>query len=146
MKASRLKLVNIIVGLPSTVTHYATLIGIDSYLDKPLKSCVNDIQETKIFFEGTLKDFIKIQAITASQADRKPSDPAQDPMVWLTRKNVTLAFERVTSLARTGDFMYIHYFKHSTQKPPSDDFSNKSTSDLALVFLSRGKENRRQYF
>jgi hypothetical protein len=130
---------------PTTVTHYAILIGIDDYPDKPLKSCVNDVRDTKTFLESTLKDSIKIWAITASQIDRRSPDLAQDPALFPTSENVTSAFESVTSLSKAGDYVYIHYSGHGTQKPPSGDFSNKSTGDLALVLLSGGKENRKQY-
>jgi hypothetical protein len=128
------------------VTHYAILIGIDDYSDKPLKSCVNDIQDTKAFLKDTLKDSIKIWAITASQTDQESPDPAQDPRLYPTRQNVTLAFEMVTFLSKVGDYVYIHYSGHGTQKRPCGDFSNKSTGDLALVLLSGGTENRIQYF
>ncbi|KAE8442778.1 hypothetical protein EG329_002866 [Mollisiaceae sp. DMI_Dod_QoI] len=125
-----------------TITHYAILIGIDNYPDKPLKSCVRDVQDIKTYLESTLKDSVQIQAITASQADREPSDPAQDPTLWPTRENVTSAFERVTSLARAGDFVYIHYSGHGTQMPTSGEFSNGSSGDLALVLL--GGEEKKQ--
>jgi hypothetical protein len=131
---------------PTTITHYAILIGIDDYPNKPLKSCVNDVQDTKTFLKGILKDSVKIWAITASQTERKSPDLAQDPTLCPTSENVTSAFESVTSLSQAGDYVYIHYSGHGTQKPPSGDFSNKSTGDLALVLLSGGKENRKQYF
>ncbi|KAK0113059.1 hypothetical protein ONS95_014765 [Cadophora gregata] len=138
-------LVNIMDGPNTIITHHAILIGIDAYPDKPLKSCVNDVQDTKMFLEGTLKDFVEIQAFTASQTSHKISNPAQDPMLWPSRENVILAFETVTSLSKAGDYVYIHYSGHGTQKPPSGDFSNTSTGDLALVLLGGGKENRKQY-
>lgn len=123
------------------VTHYAILIGIDDYADKPLRGCVRDVQDAKAHLESTLQDAVKIQMITTSQTDGEFSNPANGSALWPTYDNVVSAFEEATSLARAGDFAYIHYSGHGTRKPPGGEFSNKSTGDLALVLLSgRGKK------
>jgi hypothetical protein len=57
---------------------------------------------------------------------------------------VTSAFEKITVQAIAGDFVYIHYSGHGTRTPwePYNEFSNRSTGDLALVLLDGGKENQ----
>lgn len=85
----------------NNITHYAILIGIDDYPDKPLRSAVRDIEDTKTFLESTLRESVKIQQITASQTDRTSSDPARDPMLWPSYETAISAFKTVTSLART---------------------------------------------
>lgn len=90
----------------TTVIHYVILIGIDDYPDRPLKSCVNDVEDTKEFLKGTLKDSIKVWAYIASQSDRKSRDLAQDPTLCPTRENVTSAFESVISLSKARDYVY----------------------------------------
>jgi hypothetical protein len=126
-------------GQNTIVTHYAILIGIDGYPDKPLKSCVRDVQDIKIYLESILCDSVEVQMITASQIGPNSSDAVKDRVLWPTYDNTISAFKRVTSLARAGDFVYIHYSGHGTRKPPSGEFTN-SIGDLALVFLT--KENR----
>src|SRR2546430_12157532 len=78
-------------------------------------------------------------------ADPESSSPTEDPMFWPTYHNVTSALEKITSLGKTGDFIYIHYSGHGTRVEPSSEFSNKSTGDLALVLLNGGKENNVRY-
>jgi hypothetical protein len=127
------------------VTHYAILIGIDDYPDKPLKSCVRDVQDTKAYLESVLHDSVAVHMVTASRTDPKLTDAVKDRGLWPTRDNIISAFNEVTSLARAGDFVYIHYSGHGTRKPPSGEFSNKSTGDLALVLLGEGKDNQVRY-
>jgi hypothetical protein len=124
----------------TTVTHYAILIGIDDYPDKPLKSCVRDVQDTKTYLESVLLHSVEIQMITTCQTGPKSSDAVKDQVLWPTYDNVISAFKNVTSPARAGDFVYIHYSGHGTRKPPNGEFTNKSTGDLALVLLT--EENR----
>ncbi|KIN08949.1 hypothetical protein OIDMADRAFT_100465 [Oidiodendron maius Zn] len=78
--------------------------------------------------------------ITTSQ-----SHQANDSSLWPTYDNVISALEGVTSVAKAGDFAYIHYSGHGTRKPPSGEFSNQSTGDLALVLFKGGEERRVRY-
>ena len=128
----------------NTITHYAILIGIDDYPDKPLRSAVIDVEDNKKFLESLMKASVKIQTLTASQTDRTSSDPVKEKL-WPTYDNVISTFKTVTSLARPGDFVYIHYSGHGTRKPPWGEFSDNSTGDLALVLLDGGKENHLKY-
>ncbi|KAF7506159.1 hypothetical protein GJ744_012223 [Endocarpon pusillum] len=129
----------------TTVTHYSILVGIDDYPDKPLKSCVHDVQNIKEYLESILQKSINVQILTASQTDWKPSGPARGSILWPTYDNIISVFTKVISLAKAGDYVYIHYSGHGTQKPPSGEFSNQSTGDLALVLLSGGEENHVRY-
>lgn len=138
-------LVNTMNGQNTIVTHYAILIGIDGYPDKPLKSCVRDVQDTKTYLESVLHDSVEVQMITASQTGPRSSDAAKDRVLWPTHDNIITALKRVTSLARAGNFVHIHYSGHGTRKPPCGDFSNESTGDLALVLLDGEKENQVRY-
>ncbi|KAL2812792.1 hypothetical protein BDW59DRAFT_155115 [Aspergillus cavernicola] len=123
------------------VTHYAILMGIDEYPTKPLKSCVRDVQDVKEYLGSSLKDYVAIYMITASQACQTSPDSAKGSQTWPTYDNILSTFNTVTSLARAGNFVYIHYSGHGTQKPPCGEYSNKPQGDLALVLLSGGKEN-----
>jgi len=124
------------------VTHYAILIGIGEYPDRPLKGSVRDVQDAKVHLESTLQDAVKIHMITTSQTDGEVFDAAHQSALWPTYDNVISAFEETTSLARARDFVYIHYSGHGTRKPPSGEFSNTSAGDLALVLL-KGREEKR---
>jgi Caspase domain len=131
----------------SVVTHYAILIGINAYQDKPLTCCVRDVQRIKEYLEG-VSNPIHVQMFTASESiGAESSSPTEDLMLWPTYDNITSALSKITSLAKYGDFVYIHYSGHGTrgEPEPDDEFSNKDTGDLALVLLNRGKENHVRY-
>jgi len=129
----------------AVVKHYAILIGIDAYPDRPLKACVRDVQQIKESLQGESTP-IDIQTFTATKgASPESSSPTEDQMFWPTYHNVTSALEKITSLAKPGDFIYIHYSGHGTRVEPGSEFSNKSTGDLALVLLNGGKGNNVRY-
>lgn len=130
---------------PQTVTHYAILIGIDDYPGSPLKGCVRDVQEVKERLESTLHNAVRTQMITTSRNDGELSELADAPVLWPTYDNVVLAFERSTSLARAGDFIYIHFSGHGTRKPPSGEFSNTPTGDVALALLTGREQTQVTY-
>ncbi|KAF4473438.1 caspase [Fusarium agapanthi] len=123
----------------SSTDHYAILIGINAYPDRPLTSCVRDVEKIKSLLERQLKGSVDIQTLTSSESlslDSESTSNAQELHVdWPTCRNVILAFEKVTSKARPGDCVYIHYSGHGTRKKPSFENSNQSTGDLALVLL-----------
>jgi hypothetical protein len=115
--------------------HYAILIGIDAYPSEPLTSCVRDVQMIKGCLEDKLRS-VEIRTLTASKnPDPVIVTPLEEPERWPTYRNMTSIFERITSRARPGDFVYIHYSGHGTRLTPCFDFSNQSTGDLALVLL-----------
>jgi caspase domain-containing protein len=121
------------------VKHYAILIGINTYEDKPLKGCVRDVQNIKKYLEERSNP-IHIQIFTATESiDPELSIPTEDPIFWPTYDNVTSA------LAKAGDFICIHYSGHGTRAQARSEFSNKSTGDLALVLLDGGKESQIRY-
>jgi hypothetical protein len=129
----------------TVVTHYAILIGINAYPDGPLKSCVRDVQDINNYLEG-VSNSVHIQMFTATESpDPKACSPVEDPVLWPTYDNVSSAFEKITSLAKAGDFVYIHYSGHGTREKPSSEFSNKFTGDLALVLLNGEKGNCTRY-
>jgi hypothetical protein len=143
LKATQLKPIDTMEsGSANIVTHYAILIGIDDYPDKPLEGCVRDAQDTKAYLESTLHDSVEVQMIVTSQSGPQSSNTIEGRVLWPTFDNVTAAFKRVTSLAKPRNFVYIHYSGHGTQKPPSGTFSNESTGDLALVLLG-GEQDKK---
>lgn len=130
----------------TVVTHYAILIGVDAYPNRPLTSCVHDVQEIKNYLKKNMKNSVHIQRFTATKnTDLKSCKLAEGSVLWPTYDNVTAAFREITSLARAGDFVYIHYSGHGTRMESFSEFSNESTGDLALVLLDGEKENRERY-
>ncbi|ERF75188.1 hypothetical protein EPUS_08858 [Endocarpon pusillum Z07020] len=117
-------------GQYNVPTHHAILIGIDAYPNNPLRSCVRDVQKIKECLESKINS-LDIQTLTASSG----GSPFEHPESWPTLRNVTLVLEKATSLAETGDFIYIHYSGHGTRRKPRFNRSNQSTGDLALVLL-----------
>ncbi|KAJ5726429.1 caspase [Penicillium malachiteum] len=124
--------------------HYAILIGIDAYPCGSLTSCVRDVTKIKQCLEDKLSS-VHVRTLTASKSlDPRTVNPLETPENWPTYRNVTSAFEEVTSHAEPGDFVYIHYSGHGTRLTPCFDFSNQSTGDLALVLL-KGDQSPEMY-
>jgi hypothetical protein len=133
----------IMSGQRNVVTQYALLIGIDAYPELSFNSCVRDVRNIANYLKGVLNS-VHIQVLTATKsADSEFCSPTEDPSFWPTHQNVLSAFEKITVQAKAGDFVYIHYSGHGTRTPwePYNEFSNRSTGDLALVLLDGGKDN-----
>ena len=129
----------------TVIKHYAILIGIDAYPDRPLNACVQDVQQIKESLQGQTVP-IDIQTFTATRsANTEFSFPTEDQVFWPTYHNVISAFEKTTSLAKPGDFVYIHYSGHGTRAEPDSEHSNTSTGDLALVLLDGDKGDDVRY-
>ena len=127
------------------VTHYAILIGINAYSDRPLTGCVQDVQEIKSYFKEVLNSVYITMFTAIGGTDLKSNNLAEGPVLWPTYDNVTSAFREVTSLAKAGDFVYIHYSGHGTRTESHSEFSNESTGDLAFVLFDKEKENGERY-
>lgn len=122
--------------------YYAVLIGIDAYAERPLKSCISDVQRVKGILDKKL-DLADIQTLTASRSSIPDVfTPVEDPDHWPTCRNVTLALQKIIREGKNGDFVYIHYSGHGTRIGASFTFSDTSTGDLALVLLGGERGNR----
>jgi hypothetical protein len=119
-------------------THYAILIGIDAYPNKPLNSCVRDVRKIQECLESKLLS-VDIQTLVASRDDAS----LKHPDTWPTCRNVVATFETVTFRAQPGNFIYIHYSGHGTRLDPCHELSNQSTGDLALVLLDEDGSKER---
>ncbi|KAI1128941.1 caspase domain-containing protein [Nemania abortiva] len=120
------------------INYFAILIGINTYPKQPLQGCIRDVQTIKGLLEDSL-EYVNVKLLT--------SDLAQNPQLWPTHQNVVSAFQEVTSLARPGDLVYIHFSGHGTREPPNrlKAFSNPATGDLALVLLRDASEHEVRY-
>lgn len=129
----------------SVPNYYAILIGINAYQKRPLRGCVQDVQNLKAYLQGTVSH-INIRTFTAT-GDNKPGSTSfiEDPKFWPTGSNILSAFEEVSQSAKAGDAVYIHYSGHGTHQEPNDRSYNKSTGDLALVVLSDKTDKSEQY-
>ncbi|OAP53732.1 hypothetical protein AYL99_12087 [Fonsecaea erecta] len=125
-------------------TRYAILVGVNCYPEQPLKGCVRDVQEMAIYL-AKWPVTTHIQCFTATQADNPQSlGPAEDSKSWPTYNNVKSSMKRVTSLAKPGDFVYIHYSGHGTIIKPSA--ANKHFGDVAWNLLAGKNGDRIRYF
>lgn len=122
--------------------YHALLIGIDAYIDRPLRGCVRDIQHIKELLESQRNPMIPIDNIHTFTATWNCGDGPHlngDPKLWPTYDNVTRELRETTFRAQKGDHVYIHYSGHGTRFEASSEFSNPSAGDLALALL--GGEN-----
>ncbi|KNG47997.1 peptidase C14, caspase catalytic [Stemphylium lycopersici] len=131
-------------------THHALLIGIDSYQEKPLRGCVRDVQETRKLLDSMPKPaVVDTELLTASRnMDAKRCTSLEETPRLPTYHNVIESFKRITSQAKAGSFVYIHFSGHGTafrpplMSAPTSVFSNRSTGDLALNLLDSDGQTR----
>ena len=136
------------VRLPAMVTQdssffkrFAILVGIDAYPKNPLKACVRDVKHIQAYLDGLSPgvDVTMMVAGRRSDVDPEPSDddPTEASEDWPTVKNILAVLDRVNSMSKAGDFVYVHFSGHGTRSAfdSEDEFSNQSTGDLALVLL-----------
>ncbi|KAF4439493.1 Pfs domain-containing protein [Fusarium austroafricanum] len=116
----------------SLSTHYAILIGINAYPDKPLKGCVRDVQHIESLLEKQLFP-IATQVFTATA--NAEGGLIEDRKFWPTYNNVTAALRDIVLRAQPGGYVYIHYSGHGTRLSPESKYSNTHTGDLALALL-----------
>lgn len=113
---------------------WAILIGIDLYKAKPLKGAVRDAWKVKQYLENHHKD-AEIYMFTASKpTDNHSSCPPEEPQSWPTAANIVKSMTDLTDRATAGDFVHIHFSGHGTRFVGTNEYGNKVTGDLALVF------------
>ncbi|KAI0383373.1 caspase domain-containing protein [Hypomontagnella monticulosa] len=129
----------------TTPEHWAILIGINAYKEKPLKGAVRDVQDIRAFLEGALSP-LHTRIFTATRStDPGLLSPTEGPELLPTYDNVVSAFKEITTSAKDGDFVYIHYSGHGTREIPHTRSYNQSTGDIGLILLAENEENPVRY-
>ncbi|KAH6646597.1 hypothetical protein BKA67DRAFT_524451 [Truncatella angustata] len=121
----------------STARYFAILIGVNFYPAEysSLHGCVGDVEQVAQVLSSAITR-LHLHKFTASSAtDAHPHRPPEDREFWPTYHHVMSSFEQVSSLAKTGDYVYVHYSGHGTTTPSVDDSSGSFPEDLALVLL-----------
>lgn len=124
--------------------HWAILIGISFYKERPLKGCVRDVELLKDYLEKGSTP-VRIVTLTATAPENSDScHPTEKPDSWPTYDNVASCLEKTAAQAKPGDFVYIHYSGHGTQTEGTSEYSNsnQNTGDLALVLFDLAKGSR----
>lgn len=105
----------------ATVTIYALLVGIDTYLSpsvSPLRGCVNDVMAARRFFQEQLHlPDQQVLLLTNEQA---------------TRAAILTAWRRHFAQAQAGDIVFVHFSAHGSHSP-SLDANNPAGIDNMLV-------------
>jgi hypothetical protein len=118
--------------------YYAVLIGINAYspdYGTRLKGCVRDVEEITKELRKAIAD-VNIYSFTATvSCDPSASQPIEPNDRWPTYDNISFCLNRVTKEAQAGDYVYIHFSGHSTEKPQPKPHSDGEKSALALVVL-----------
>ena len=123
--------------------YWALLIGIDLYPDddktRPLEGCVKDVQQLQQFLDS--RKNIHTTVLQASNCDKdncysSMKQPPEDEQQWPTLENVRSVISMITSKARPGEVVHIHFSGHGLRrKTQSEDFSDHENGDLALVLF-----------
>ncbi|KAH8689814.1 caspase domain-containing protein [Talaromyces proteolyticus] len=117
-----------------TTKHYAVLIGINYYTEKPLYGCVRDVERLEQYLQSKSTP-IHIEKFIASTLTDSPSVLHEPPELWPTFENVTSCLQKIADLGQSGDWVYIQYSGHGTRIEGSSEYSNTDTGDLALNLL-----------
>ncbi|KAI1327065.1 caspase domain-containing protein [Xylariaceae sp. FL0255] len=124
-------------------SYWALLIGVNSDSERPLKGCVRDVREITAALKKSLAD-VKIQLFTADDknATAESSGSPCFPENLATYSNVKSGLEKVSSLAKSGDYIYIHYSGHGLRlEAASKECSSMTTGDLCLNVLEDAGSN-----
>ncbi|KYC34675.1 hypothetical protein WA1_50640 [Scytonema hofmannii PCC 7110] len=132
---------------------YALLVGIDCYLPnelpdgasyRSLKGCVRDINHVEAFLKRQFNlPPEQIYMLTASNVDDS-GEPFEPPSKWPTYENIVKMFQEVTSMAQSGDQVYIHYSGHGGRAVTIyPELKREKGFDEALVPLDIGKPTSR---
>ncbi len=129
----------------------ALLIGIDHYLPnvisdgsfyRNLKGCVRDINNVENYLRnraGLIDEYLI--KLTSSEDRLLTASPSGEPQRedLPTYENMVGAFKKITSLAKSGDRVYIHYSGHGARvKTKYSEIENKNGLDESLVPMDIG--------
>ncbi|KAH6641968.1 hypothetical protein C7974DRAFT_92938 [Boeremia exigua] len=121
--------------------HYALLIGIDAYKEKPLKGCVQDVRAIKDLIDRTPNASTIWKCLMTAPLPTACASSTNSLELLPTYDNVKRELDRIYSRGERGNSVYIHYSGHGTaMSPPFPSephriHSNLSTGDLALNLL-----------
>src|SRR4051794_24761985 len=94
----------------------AVLIGIDNYSHKPLRGCVNDIDQ----IESILRDRLKVpsERITRFAAPRPDAVPPTHPAsLNPTCDEIRKFLDRLAGEVSPEDLVFLYYSGHGSQVP-----------------------------
>ena len=137
--------------LEAGIVEYALLIGIDFYFPNRLsggghygnlKGCVRDINEAESFLQQLPTPPKQILKLTASSSEH--NSPIEPPEQLPTYENIVKAFQDITTIANSGDRIYIHYSGYGGRAETIyPQIKGKSGKDETLVPTDIGNENGR---
>ena len=122
-------------------THYAILVGVNTYEESPLQYYVRDAHRIKEYLEAG-PNGVDIKIFTSHEA---ASHHNQSSTLRPTCQRVVAALDEVTQHANAGSFVYIHFSGHGVTVTSNANFTNESTGDLALVLLKDNNNNSSSY-
>jgi hypothetical protein len=122
--------------MPEENNRWAVLIGIDGYLGRPLKGCVNDVEMMRGYLEDSVPP-VRVRALTAPTSPDTGNPPAQeDPTQLPTFSNIRNTLEQVLQISKAGDLIYVHFSGHGArlQRPELKE-GDRNSGSVALVVL-----------
>ena len=122
-------------------THYAILVGVNTYEESPLQYCARDAHRIKEYLEAG-PNSVDIKIFTSHEA---ASHHKQNSTLRPTCQRVTTALDEVIQHANARSFVYIHFSGHGVQVTSDANFTNESTGDLALVLLKDDNNDSSSY-
>lgn len=111
--------IEVTTAVPAKTSNRALCIGINAYMDSPLRGCVNDAKQWSRWFQSN--GFLTEPVLTDASA---------------TREGILDAIRRLVSGCRPGDVIAIQYAGHGTQLPDingDEAFGDTPGLDEALV-------------
>lgn len=129
----------------SASAHYALLIGINYYADKPLHGSVRDVEAIERYLQSKSTDLYIRKFVASNPENPSSSVPSESPELWPTFENVTSCMREIAILTQPGNWVYIHYCGHGTRVEASSVYSNSGTGDLALDLLDGTNVNKVHY-
>ena len=125
--------------------HYAILVGINAYVERPLLGCVEDVLEMRKYLNSLPFPFKTYLFTLMSSNATSSGHIIEHSDQWPTYEKVKSSLREIANHANSGDSVLIHYSGHGTRMRASRDPTSTYAGDVALTLVNGLKGDKIAY-